>query len=206
MLKRLCIGICALPLGVAWAQPCVIQNPGFEAESASWKFDCSRELGSTASIHVVQRDLGGHTHSGDYATQMMIQGDGTTGSVAWASVSQVIPCIPGKRMQVGYYAHPSLLLDSNLSSRLHLELRVEFFRDAQAERPIPTHATFRTPLTVSNPNPKSAWIPIVTSTRSPPAAACMKISVVFWALDPKPTPAVVWIDDLAMRITDTIME
>ncbi|MBN1269950.1 MAG: hypothetical protein JXB04_10195, partial [Kiritimatiellae bacterium] len=182
----LCAGL--LDAGFEW--PCV------RAWLGPWGGGAN---GGGGGGQIVEAGPADFIHDSHRAVRLEVWGDGRSSSAAWAGITQVHPCEPGRTIRAAAWVYRSssvLPLRPGTTARIKLE----YCRDGAGNAAIPGASLEGRAFAVAEETPADAWRRIEAEHHAPPGAQSLKVSVVLTGEGLVAEHQAVWVDDLDLDL------
>ena len=139
--------------------------------------------------------------SGNQSLRLMIWDEGTRDAVSWATFAQVYPCTPGRKIHAGAWLYFSSAIFPLLDERATVQLRVEYFTDAEATQINPQHVRVSSPFSPTVGFIPDTWHLVETFDRAPDNTRAMKLSIMLCSEVNNGCRQAVWADDVFVEFS-----
>ena len=165
-------------------------------EPFSWEHPIGGGLdGGAGTGDLVNAQSREFVHSGKQAVRLMVWDNKDPKAMAWASVSQKIPCLRDSRVTARLWLYRSSSYFPVSETGTSFQIRFEFYSDDDGQQVITTHAPQGEPHVFTGHQPDE-WKTYEFSCRVPPQAKIMRITFILMAMAPGAETQAVWLDDV----------
>ena len=154
--------------------------------------------GVCAFVSTGQTDF---ARSGSQALRLMIWDEGNCSAVSWATFAQVYPCTPGRKIHAGAWLYFSSAIFPLLDERATVQLRVEYFTDAEATQINPQHVRVSSPFSPTVGFVPDSWHLVETFDRAPENTRAMKLTIMLCSEVNNGCRQAVWADDVFVEFS-----
>lgn len=193
----------ALIVLVVFFCPAQLLRSGFEpSEEPAWEGPFGGgAYGGSGGGRLVEGSLGDFVRTGGRSVRLEVWDDGSDQSVAWAGITQTLPCELRRKVQAGVWLYFS---STNLPLRpcASAHVRVEYFKDAEGQELIPECVYVSPPLSPDT-HASDTWHLMEVTGRIPAESRSLRVSVVVMGQEMRGQTQAIWIDDLFVEMQPT---